>query len=51
MGAISASISSGLNPCPVLSAAPSGPPGNARNPTRTHIRNFLRAISMLPPAD
>jgi hypothetical protein len=47
MGATSASISSGLNP--PLSAALSGAPGNARNPTSTQIRDFLRAISMFPP--
>src|SRR4029434_7419000 len=51
MGATSASISSGLNPCPALSAALSGAPGNARNPTSTHIRDFRRTVSMFPPVD
>jgi hypothetical protein len=35
----------------VLSAALSGVPGNARKLTSTQIRDFLRTVSMFPPAD
>jgi hypothetical protein len=46
MGATRASISSGLNPCPALSAALSKDPGNARTKISTQLNSFLGTASM-----